>query len=288
MVYGNKFAPYILDNKNICFENFIFDEVPDIPPEEIEQLQIDLSECVEFLEEGFFQDYLKYGHQQLKLLGDSTKYIAQSAKKIVDIIKAFGITKEGRARISKEFSTCFMNVANSYNFIGLDSLKFKGYDSNKIARAFTLVVYASTINTLFLAISMLLFGPKIGPILTNVICAPIVEEGAKVVSIKGKFDVEFAVVFNAYEFASYVQRAPLFNLPYKKVAIIRIFPIIMHLVTTTIHKITGKTPENDPKTKKDTTLIGYIIGVLIHFAWNFMSVFENSFFNKAIKKISGI
>ena len=42
---------------------------------------------------------------------------------------------------------------------------------------------------------MTIFGPQIGSTVTYVICAPLVEETCKQVSIKGGFTKEFAVIF---------------------------------------------------------------------------------------------
>lgn len=117
-----------------------------------------------------------------------------------------------------------------------------------------------------------------GAILNLCIIAPIFEENAKMIAIKGGFAKEFTIVFNTYEFTSYVKSIVLQGESLGVAIVLRTVVIGMHVTTTIIQYLKSNkqildkidSPEADDNLKAQMT--GHIIGVLIHSAWNSMAV----------------
>ena len=229
-------------------------------------------------------------------LGVGTSKVNKAAKEIVGIAKKEGATQASKKKIQNIVSELFEDLAHeiSYKKI-LENDKVKEIPRKKLASAGILLLWTLIINSLASVVLTLITGPTVGMQITIVVVAPLVEESAKQISMKGNFDKEFYILFNAFEATSYIARFIPTIIQCKlldgsaKEAIKGIFrargaAIGMHTVTTVIHKIfenekTWKMLKiKDEKEAKDmATLIAFILGVLVHATWNTAGTFSPKF-----------
>lgn len=254
--------------------------------------------------ESYYYNYLneaaiKNSSSDLRKLGiqNSDIKIKKAGQDIVNTIKKDGITKESRKKIHNIISDLFQDLADQLSYD-------KRYDKNgqlqkiptdKLKRSIFLLLWVIIINTLANIVLSLLFSgiPIVVTTITCVIVAPLVEESAKIISVKGHFDKEFFIVFNAYEFSSYVisgsaSVAMFRSLGFKDIGFLnvirgRLAAVGMHGVNTVIHKIfdSDKFKEKFKLTDKDAkdkaTLLSFIIGVIIHGTWNTAAIHSEGF-----------
>ena len=109
-----------------------------------------------------------------------------------------------------------------------------------------------------------------------IVAGPIIEESCKAIAVKGNFEKEYNLVFNAFEFTEYIASGA----PVKG----RIAVVAMHSLTTAINKVFSteafrkKFGISDDKDSKDKcTLAYFIIGNIIHVSWNAAAVFSPAF-----------
>lgn len=177
------------------------------------------------------------------------------------------------------------------------SLSKIGEDPIKIVKAFITLFIVVLINTAFINISnaILLSGnAALGSVLQIVllvVIGPIVEETAKQISIKLDYQSEFLLLFNAYEFSSYIFNfLKQMSLVYKiskssiksiiKYAILRGAVVGMHYTTAVIQDMF-----NELGIKYNNGLIkfiGYFIGIAIHIIWNYGSLLGADVINNLI------
>lgn len=110
--------------------------------------------------------------------------------------------------------------------------------------------------------------------LSIVIIGPMVEEFAKMKSIKGKYGKQFFILFNAIEFSQYVISLTSAGFPLLLAVVVRLIAIAMHFTTTMVHGYFAKRRDLrvSDKDKKMETLKGYTIGTLIHSIWNYIAI----------------
>ena len=202
--------------------------------------------------------------------------VNDTAKKITTTLKEDGIGKESRQSILATISDMMDDITTILNDFN-EEITFsveQGTPQN-IAKSISLTLIASCVNTLALIIFSIIITPAAGQIVCGCICAPICEEFCKRTAIKGKYIKEFTIVFNMLEFSQYVGSSMgIYKI--SKVIILRIFTIGLHLATTVtqwlmnnpkfLEKI-GINKDNEDAQKK-CSVIGYVIGVLMHAAWN--------------------
>lgn len=211
-------------------------------------------------------------------------------KEITETIKEKGINKSVIAELGRKLKSFYEDIADLISDSDIPGLEVGNYDLNKIRQSWILLFYVSIINTLFIIILTGLFG-NIGRGLAIWLCAPLVEEGAKQISIRGKFATEFAVVFNMYEFSTYVLQMTMGGINPIKAIKVRLFPVFMHLSTTIIQYISNnkdilkKLGLDKEEDADKISFIGNVIGVLIHCTWNFLAM-NSSGFNSIINKLS--
>lgn len=117
------------------------------------------------------------------------------------------------------------------------------------------------LNTFFNNLVFALTGDaEIALMLTVVICAPFVEEAAKVFSIQQKMTGSYFVVFNIAEFLMYFFNLTALGVPVLMVVFGRLLAVLLHLALTMFH-VQAKKSKLDPKGS-------YIIGVIVHALWN--------------------
>lgn len=199
--------------------------------------------------------------------------ITKAANDITEVIRVNGINKTSISNIVTIIETTIKQTTMNFSINDINSLKFKNYDANKIKNSFILLANVLIINTLFINVLMLLFGPTVGFYIGAVIIAPLFEEFAKKIAIKGDFSAEFTVVFNSSEFIQYVfSYKELVGLT--KIIKTRSMVVLMHVATTIIQYLSNnkkiqKLLKLDKEEDKDKlSMIGYITGVLLHSAWN--------------------
>ena len=107
----------------------------------------------------------------------------------------------------------------------------------------------------------------VGYVITITVAGPIIEEFAKQISIKGGFAVEFTALFNSSEILLYTyQFGNLHGV--KNIVITRLKVALMHLSTTIIQWISNNAEALGIENKEKASVIGNILGVLIHAYWN--------------------
>lgn len=212
------------------------------------------------------------GDHLLKFFDDGAEVadiVVETADHISRVIRQRGLNKTSMEIIDDVMSKAFVDMTNSFNVRDAAFLKFKYYDANDIRKSMKLLLYVYIINSIFSMVLVMLLGP-LGNWLGAVIVAPIVEESAKRIAITGKFGKEFAVVFNAFEFAMYVTRFDSVD----KIIAIRGICVGMHLITFIINWISQNTKLlkmlhlDREKDEKQVSNIGYILGIFIHSLWN--------------------
>ena len=223
---------------------------------------------------------------------DKAKITAKSksaGEKIGKVVKEKGITKESKKEISTILDDALSQIKKEIDKIvvpkSIQEKIDKGeVDRYKIQKAIVLLLLVSTINSIIMTALQLIL-PGLGLALTAIFVAPITEESAKAVAIKGKYDKEFTIVFNIAEFSQYViQGAPAALLfggkdGLKKLVAGRLAAVAMHCTTTIVQKLTQdekiqkKLGLDKEKDKEQLTFIGRITGMLIHAAWNIMAVY---------------
>lgn len=99
--------------------------------------------------------------------------------------------------------------------------------------------------------------------IAGIFVAPIVEETAKVISIKMGATGTYFVLFNIGEFCVWMKNYMDMGISIGPVQIIsRLIPMIMHGVTTMIHYNADK---------EGKTGSGFVLGTLLHMCWNFLA-----------------
>lgn len=289
-VYGSKAYTYSVD----FFDNL------EISPKTINEISDYFlkNQDVTFIQEAASANLscLDSFLSKVGLKGNTNKIkseISKTSTSIVDEVKKNGINKESRESIAKKIDNLTNNIKESLESFEIDELKYDKYDANKITRSILLLMMVIIVNTVLATILIALFGP-LGQALLAIVVAPITEEMAKRVSIRGKFTVEFAVIFNLYEAVSYSNMMSKAGIKFAKAFKLRLIVASMH-ITTTIIQFLSQNEEvrkflklDEKKVPKETTsLIGQIIGMIIHGIWNTLASFSSKFTN-ILMKAAGI
>lgn len=236
-------------------------------------------------------------------LGNSTGQINNVAKDIANIIKKDGVGKDSRNKIHNRVSKLFEDIAKNLSTKQIMvNGKLKEMDTKKTERALTLLSWVLIISSLVSTLLTIFLG-KAGGVVYSIAFAPVIEEASKSISIKGKFDKEYFIVFNIFEASNYiisqgVQPAILKSLgfkvptiPMKHIIRARTAAVGMHGVTTLIHKLfnSDKFREkfnigNDQDSKDKCTFASYIITTLVHSSWNAADTFSDTFYRIIVGK----
>lgn len=225
--------------------------------------------------------------------GKNGQLIKNTSKEVADIIKKDGINKESKAKISSAFKKMLeeIDIANDdiLELSKTDKDKLSKFDSANLKKAFLLLLEVIVISACASIIIAILFGPIAQTIIIGIV-GPIIEELAKAVAVKGKYAVEYQVIFNLYEGTSYIIKGTASGVPFKNVLRARIAAAGMHVTTTVINWITSnpkiqeKLKIKDEDAKKRIAFIGNVVGIIIHCGWN-LSALKNggdNAFNKLL------
>ena len=138
----------------------------------------------------------------------------------------------------------------------------------KITVSVILLAVVFFINTLVFQTSIMMGAdPIIAMAITSIFSAPIVEESAKMISVQEKATGTYFVIFNAAEFTMYVTQMVFAGVPLGISIISRLITVLVHYLLTLIH-VEAK--------KKNKSLEGFGIAVILHALWNTMSVISIS------------
>ena len=275
MIYGNTFLKEEYEYINISaveVKSFL---------NELSKIEIDQSIMEQYNTPFVYNEQFLFEATGIKK-SDIDAKAKPAGQKIAKVIKEKGINAESKKDIKRIYDD-FISELSKQASINIDSIcgdinykKNKDkYKISNIIKAAEVTLFASAINGLMLAILMCIV-PHFANIILGCIVAPIVEETAKAVATKGGYAAEFAVVFNAFEFTSYVTK-------YSSVTGIittRLKVVAMHCTTSIIHWLTSNeeiqkklklTKEED---KQKLKFLGRILGVLIHAGWNTIGTFK--------------
>ena len=174
----------------------------------------------------------------------------------------------------KKLGTKYAKIAseqiknNKFNFKETTNLLIKEFNSGDmfkqlilLGKSFIIFAVVVAINSYLHILCIILFGP-LGHFVWAVVCAPIVEETAKVLSIEQNMTGHYLVLFNVLEFSKYVVQIIGSGISLPIAILIRIPAILMHTFTTYLHVEAHKT--NDANIKKKTLYLG----ILFHSLFN--------------------
>lgn len=244
-----------------------------------------------------FVDYYYEMHSddaQLGLLNKLTRSSAKSlliknrimtnAQKAASFIRTNGRSDEIRTSITSLIYDSFDYARKFVDDTVTVIFDVSDGTAKNILSSMFMVLLIYIINTFVHTIAGLLFGPLFGSVIGGCVCAPIVEEYAKQMAIRGGFVKEFTVVFNALEFSLYFHNfLPKMTAMYgrriaiKSLALMRTMAVGLHLTTTMTQfffknkaDILRAAPElmRDPEQDKKLQNAGYFAGVFLHSAWN--------------------
>ena len=197
-------------------------------------------------------------------------HILKADKEITVCIKKNGLNSDTFHQVSVSIEDMYTNIVQDITISDkMVATKFGDFDKGRIKASIYLLMYILMTNTVASLILSTLLG-EVGDILTVVIVAPINEEAAKHIAVKGGFEKEFTVVMNTYEFTSYYKRIKRYGVKPFKIVIVRGAAVMMHVTTTVVQYIAANAEKLGikVKSKEEASLIGQWIGMIIHASYN--------------------
>lgn len=260
----------LLKEDNNSFINF------ELSPNEVQRI---CEECKNYhlsISESYLLEASGPKISDLRKLGikNAEGKVNKTAADITSIIKKNGITSESKKHIHNIISDLFQDIADSIdNTVVATNPKLKNIENQRnTTNALVLLTWYLIIGNLISIVLCNLMG-AIGSILVIVVVAPVMEEACKAIAVKGGFDKEYNLVFNAFEFTKYVSKGA-YIMP-------RLVVVGMHTLTTAINKLFSteefrkKFGISDDKDAKDKcTFAAYIIGLFIHTSWNSAALYR--------------
>lgn len=205
--------------------------------------------------------------------------LTKASKDIAEAIKKKGVSSESRKQIHNIISDLFKDLADGIDTSVIKNLPGLQSDDKevqkKVTKSFVLLAWCLVVSILSQMVLTAMLG-VIGQCLMITITGPVIEESCKAIAVKGNFEKEYNIVFNAFEFTEYVASgAPIKG---------RLACVGMHTLNTAINKVFSteafrkKFGISDDKDSKDKcTLASFIIGNIIHVSWNVAAVFSPAF-----------
>lgn len=139
--------------------------------------------------------------------------------------------------------------------------------SSGLVKAVLLFIIILYIHILLFEIFFIIGIPvELAFIILAIFIAPFTEETAKYLSIKHNATGQFWIVFNAYEFFSYVTAMLTAGVPLTAAITTRTLTLLMHTITTYVMYVTRK--ENIKSQQNPDSKVGLAAGIMIHMFWN--------------------
>ena len=205
--------------------------------------------------------------------------LTKASKDIAETIKKKGVSSESRKQIYNIISDLFKDLADGIDASVIKNLPGLQSDDKevqkKVTKSFVLLAWCLVASILTQMVLTSMLG-IIGRYLMSTVGAPIIEESCKAIAVKGNFEIEYNIVFNAFEFTEYVKGGASVKG--------RLVCVGVHTLNTMINKVFStkafrkKFDISDDKDSKDKcTLAAFIIGTIIHMSWNMAAVFSPAF-----------
>lgn len=205
--------------------------------------------------------------------------LTKASKDIAETIKKKGVSSESRKHIYNIISDLFKDLADGIDASVIKNLPGLQSDDKevqkKVTKSFVLLAWCLVASILTRMVLTSMLG-IIGRYLMSTVGAPIIEESCKAIAVKGNFEIEYNIVFNAFEFTEYVKGGASVKG--------RLVCVGVHTLNTMINKVFStkafrkKFGISDDKDSKDKcTLAAFIIGTIIHMSWNMAAVFSPAF-----------
>ena len=174
-------------------------------------------------------------------------------------------------------------LLNSDSFMDSIAKYVNEDDQPKIAKAVRLLIFVLIISAILQLIALLAFGTA-GNTIVSTIIAPIIEDGAKAIAVRGEYGAVYNVIFNAFEFSSYISMFSLNGYSIGKGILVRIPAIAMHSINTFIQYLMTNEKfqkilhinKDDEESKKKLRVIGQILSTLIHAIYNSLGIRYNN------------
>ena len=223
------------------------------------------------------------GHGDTKQLGkigikNANGKLTKASKDIAETIKKKGVSSESRKQIYNIISDLFKDLADGIDASVIKNLPGLQSDDKevqkKVTKSFVLIALCLVASLLTQMVLMSMLG-IIGRYLMITVGAPIAKESCKAIAVKGNFEIEYSIVFNAFEFTEYVLGGAPVNGRLACVGIHTLNTINKVFSTKAFRKKFGISDDKDSEDK--CTLAAFIIGNIIHMSLNMAAVFSPAF-----------
>ena len=205
--------------------------------------------------------------------------LTKASKDIAETIKKKGVSSESRKQIYNIISDLFKDLADGIDASVIKNLPGLQSDDKevqkKVTKSFVLLALCLVASLLTQMVLTSMLG-IIGRYLMITVGAPIAEESCTAIAVKGNFEIECNIVFNAFQFTEYVlDGAPVNDGRLACVGIHTLNTINKVFSTKAFRKKFGISDDKDSKDK--CTLAAFIIGNIIHMSLNMAAVFSPAF-----------
>ena len=204
--------------------------------------------------------------------------LTKASKDIAETIKKKGVSSESRKQIYNIISDLFKDLADGIDASVIKNLPGLQSDDKevqkKVTKSFVLIALCLVASLLTQMVLTSMLG-IIGRYLMITVGAPIAKESCKAIAVKGNFEIEYSIVFNAFEFTEYVLGGAPVNGRLACVGIHTLNTINKIFSTKAFRKKFGISDDKDSKDK--CTLAAFIIGNIIHMSLNMAAVFSPAF-----------
>lgn len=204
--------------------------------------------------------------KQLTSLSSSTTTTTKVAKQAVNPFKQMIVELIEVARTAHQL---FSDMGSD---LSIDNGYEKESQATILLKSLFILLITYLINSIFCTIFTMFFGITVGSILTAVIVAPICEELGKLTSVKEKMSGTYYLVFNVFEFSSYLSRIVLGGGKLTQAVLIRVPALLLHFVN---HKIIEAGYKKDKENGLEDSELGNFatfITICIHGAFNALAL----------------
>jgi len=218
------------------------------------------------------QEYKKYMTSRFSILKKVNVDINSLRKEAVGIGKSLkneleSSYKKGEdpKKVAEKLKNKITGKVNNYVKSHLPEMEDDLTGGEKIGIGIALIIGTVMINTIFFTALSILFTPIIGLSLTAIFVAPVIEEGAKSIALQQgiTYGKQWTFVFASAELVNYMINGAMAGMALVPLLIGRLIAVLFHLATVSVQA---------EFVKKDKTFVGYVVGVLMHMAWNTMAV----------------